>query len=228
MTTRTAEEAKQNYKSVMGGSLGALFHSLWQEVAWVHRRWHEYVALYGDKPSRVDLLIDAAPGFFWLVQDMLWEATLLHIARLTDPPGSARKPNLTIQRLYPLVNDALVAQRVKALTDATIAATAFCRDWRNRRIAHSDLSLAIDEHPAPVAAASREKVNTALSTIVEVLNAVTQHYTDTTSYFDLPGCPGDAVSLLYVIDDGLRVEAERRDRLKRGEVRPDDYRNRDL
>jgi hypothetical protein len=228
MTTRTPEEAKQNYIGVMGEPLGALFHSLWQEVAWVHRRWHEYVALYGDKPSRVDLLNNAAPGFFWLVQDMLWEATLLHIARLTDPPSSAGKPNLTIQRLYSLVNDAPVAPRVKTLTDTAISATAFCRDWRNRRIAHSDLSLALDEHPAPLAAASREKVDSALSAIVEVLNAVTQHYMDTTSYFDVPGYPGDAVSLLYVIDDGLRVEAERRDRLKRGEVRPDDYRNRDL
>lgn len=212
----------------MGEPLGALFHSLWQEVAWVHRRWREYVALYGDKASRVDLLNKAAPGFFWLVQGMLWEATLLHIARLTDPPSSAGKPNLTIQRLRPLVNDAAVARRVQTLTYTAINAAAFCRDWRNRRIAHSDLSLALDEHPAPLAAASREKVNAALTAIVEVLNAVTQHYMDTTSYFDVPGHVGDAVSLLYVIDDGLRVEAERQDRLKRGDVRPDDYRNRNL
>ena len=214
--------------SLMGEPLGAVFHSLWQEVAWLYRRWHEYVALYGDKPSRVDLLNDAAPGFFRVVQDTIWEATLLHIARLTDPPRSAGKENLTILRLAPLVSDAILAQRVKAQTDAAVNATAFCRDWRNRRIAHSDFGLALDGHSEPLAVASREKVNLALSAIVAVLDAVTQHYMDTTSIFDVAGYPGDVVSRLNVIDEGVRVEAERRGRLKRGEARPDDYRNRDI
>lgn len=228
MTTCTAEEARQTYKSAMGESLGALFHSLWQEVAWVHLRWHEYVVLYGDKPSRVALLNKAAPGFFRLVQDMLWEATLLHIARLTDAPCSAGKQNLTIQRLHSLVCDEHFAQCVKTLSDKAKGATEFCRDWRNRRIAHSDLSLALGEHPAPLAAADRDKVNTALSAIVEVLNAVSLHYMNSSSFFDIPEYPGHAVSLLYVVDDGLSVEAERRDRLKRREVGLDDYSNRNL
>jgi hypothetical protein len=230
MTTCTAEESKQNYKSAMGEPLGALFYSLWQEVAWVHLRWHEYVALYGDKPSRVALLNNSAPGFFRIVQDTLWEATLLHIARLTDAPCSAGKSNLTIQRLHDevRVRDANVAQRVKTLSDKAKVATEFCRDWRNRRIAHSDLSLALDENPTPLEAADRDKVNTALSAIVDVLNAVSLHYMNSSSFFDIHGYPGDVMSLLCIIDDGLRVEAERRDRLKRREVGPDDYSNRNL
>ena len=230
MTTCTAEESKQNYKSAMGDTLGALFHSLWQEVAWVHIRWHEYVALYGDKPSRVALLNNTAPGFFRLVQDTLWEATLLHIARLTDPPCSAGKKNLTVQRLQDevRVRDAHVAQQVKTLSEKAKVAAGFCRDWRNRRIAHTDLSLALDEHPVPLEAADRDKVNTALSAIVEVLNAVSLHYMNSSSFFDIPRYPGDAISLLYVIDDGLRVEAERRNRLTWLKVGPNDYSNRNL
>lgn len=228
MTTRTAEEAKENYITVMGEPLGSLFHSLWQEVAWLFLKWDNYVELFGSKPSRVDLLNEAAPGFFSIVQHTLWEAILLHIARLTDPPNSRGKANLTSQRLHALVSDAVAAQAVKALTDNAIAAASFCRDWRNRRIAHSDLSLAVDLHPVPLEAASREKVTLALNALVDVLNAVTQHYLDTSNVFDLPGYPGDAGSLLYVVDDGVRAKAERRDRLKRGEVRDDDFRHRDL
>lgn len=228
MSVRTAEEAKQNYIAVMGDPLGSLFHSLWQEVAWLFRRWDNYVELFASKPSRVDLLNEAAPGFFSIVQHTLWEAVLLHIARLTDPPNSAGKANLTIQRLHTLVGDASVAQNVKQLTEKAIAAASFSRDWRNRRIAHSDLSLAVDPHPEPLEPASREKVRLALSALVEVLNPVTQHYMDTSNVFDLPGYHGDAGSLLYVLDDGVRAEAERHDRLKRGEVRDDDFRRRDL
>lgn len=43
MSIRTAEEAKQNYIAVMGDPLGSLFHSLWQEVTWLYRRWDNYV-----------------------------------------------------------------------------------------------------------------------------------------------------------------------------------------
>jgi hypothetical protein len=228
MTTRTTDEAKANYIAVMGEPLGSLFHSLWQEVAWLFRKWDNYVELFGSKPSRVDLLNEAAPGFFSIVQDTLWEGILLHIARLTDPPNSAGKANLTTQRLHGLVGDAAVAGGIKALTDKAITAATFCRDWRNRRIAHSDLSLAVDPHPTPLEPASREKVKIALNALVDVLNAVSQHYMDTSNVFDLPGYHGDAGSLLYVLDDGVRAEAERRDRLKRSEVRDDDFRRRDL
>ncbi len=37
-----------------------------------------------------------------------------------------------------------------------------------------------------------------------------------------------AESLLYVIDDGLKADAERRDRMRRREVRPEDIEARDL
>lgn len=227
-TTRTADEAKWNYIAVMGEPLGLVFHALWQEVAWLHRKWDEYVELYGTKSSRVNLLNKAAPTFFRIVQDALWEESLLHIARLTDPPSSARKPNLTIQRLPALVADAEAAQRVKTLTEKAVEASAFCRDWRNRRIAHRDLNLALENGAIPLSPASREKVKLALNAIVDVLNAVTQPYMDSTNFFDVGGHAGGAVSLIYVIDDGLRAEAERRARHQQDEIRADDVRRRDL
>ena len=77
----------------MGEELGSLYHALWQEVVWLHTEWGEYVQLYGTKPSRIRLLNEAAPSFFRLVQDGLFETTVLKIARLTDPPKSLGKPN---------------------------------------------------------------------------------------------------------------------------------------
>jgi hypothetical protein len=227
MTTRTADEAKQDYIAAMGEPLGALFHSLWQELAWLYRKWDNYAQLYGSKASRVDLLNQSAPGFFRVAQDALWEAILLHIARLTDPPKSVGKPNLTMQRLHQMVSDATLSQEVKALTGKAIDAANFCRDWRNRRIAHSDLSLALDLHPIPLTPASQQQVAVALSCLVDVLNAVTRHYMGTTSVFDM-GWERDVGSLLYVLDDGLRAEVERQTRLERGEIRDDDWRPRDL
>jgi hypothetical protein len=225
---RTAEETKREYIERMGEPLGKLFHALWQEVAWLYSKWAEYVELFGEKPSRIELLNEAAPGFFRIVQDSLWEETILHIARLTDPPKSVGKENLTIQALPSLMNNNETAQSIAELVEVAVQASDFCRDWRNRRIAHRDLKLAIEEGIEPLKPASREKVKKALHSIADVLNAVTQHYTDSTTMFDMSGYSGGAMSLLYVLDDGLKAGKDRRERVRRGEIREGDLGPRNL
>lgn len=151
-TERTAEQAKADNVAAMGQSLGEQYTALWQELAWLYRVWGEYVDLYGTKPSRVDLLNRSAGGFFRVVQDALWEQVLLHIARLTDPAMSSGKTNLSIQSLLSVTDDKL-KDTVSKHVDEALRASAFCRDWRNRRIAHRDLDLALDRHPQALAPA---------------------------------------------------------------------------
>src|SRR5205807_6827029 len=98
-THRTPEETRNHYVSQMGGELGNLFYALWQEVAGLHNEWHEYVQLFGTNQSRIALMNEAAPAFFRIVQDELFDMTVLRIARITDPPKSAGKSNLTIRQL---------------------------------------------------------------------------------------------------------------------------------
>jgi len=60
-------------------------------------------------------------------------------------------------------------------------------------------------------------VKDALSTIVAVLNEIEIVYMDSQTFFEgVPGHPGGALSLLYVLDDGVTAEAERQERLKQG------------
>jgi hypothetical protein len=225
---KTAEEAKKEYIACMGEDLGRVFHALWQEVAWLYIKWGEYVDLFGKKPSRIELMNRAAPGFFRIVQDSLWEETILHIARLTDPPRTAGRDNLTIQRLPELIQDSQLLAKLSGLIKLAIQSTKFCRDWRNRRIAHTDLHLAIEDGINPLKPASRKLVKEALITLVNVLNAITQHYQDCESSFDVPACYGGGESLLYVIDDGLRADEERRKRIERGEYNKEDLATRDI
>lgn len=105
MTHRTADESKKHYIAAMGEALGAQFAELWQEVVYLHRKWGEYLVLFGTKPERLKILNAGAPVFFRMVQDVLWEETLLHIACLTDRPEVGKKTNLTIQNVPKLVTD---------------------------------------------------------------------------------------------------------------------------
>ncbi len=59
-STLTAEQAKAKNVLAMGEELGPIYDALWQQVAWLHRKWSEYVILFGTKESRVVLLNEAA------------------------------------------------------------------------------------------------------------------------------------------------------------------------
>jgi hypothetical protein len=225
---KTPEEVKKEYIDIMGEPLGKFFNALWQEVAWLYTKWNEYVALYGTKPSRIDLMNKAAPRFFRIVQDSLWEVTLLHIARLTDPPKSAGKDNLSIKRIPQLLSDQKLIKAVEAKIEIASQKSEFCRDWRNRRIAHRDLKLAIEEGINPLKPASRKMVKEALDSIADVLNIVTQYYKESTTIFDAPNDSGGGESLLYVIDDGLKWDEEKTKRIQRGDIREEDYQVRDI
>ena len=218
---RTPEEARTEHIRVMGEELGSLYDVLWQEVAGLHGKWSEYVALFGTRESRVDLLNQAAPSFFRIVQDSLWEDVLLHIARLTDPPKSAGKSNLTVQLLTSAVDHPETKVAVAGLIAKAQLDAEFCRDWRNRRLAHRDLHLALARSAEPLQPASRKKVDEALQAITGVLNAVANHYLDSTTFFDSEA--DGVLSLLHVLDSGLNAERAMRERIKSGYFDPTDF-----
>ena len=211
----------------MGNSLGEVYHSLWQDVALLHVKWGEYVQLYGTRPERVDLLNSAARSFFKVVHDALWSNILLGIARLVDPPKSAGKENLTI-RLLPKAVHPSISAKVDCLTNRAVEASQFCTDWRNRRIAHRDLAVVMRESSKPLEITNRAKVRAALASIVAVLNAVELHYLKSNTCFTALPYPDDAEQLLYILDDGLKMEKLRRKRSMNGEFDPKDFEIREL
>jgi hypothetical protein len=206
----------------MGPTLGTVFFELRNECVMLHWKWQEFVTLFGTKTERIELLNDAAGLFFWIVQDTLWDDVLLRIARITDPPRSAGRDTLSLQRL-PLLVATTFRGQVEALLQDCLTKCTFARDWRNRRIAHTDLVLAVQQMSAtPLASASRQNVKDALHAIVKLLNAVQEHYARSESMYELHP-PGNAESLLCVLRDGLQVEARRIERLDSGNWNPDDF-----
>jgi hypothetical protein len=225
---RTAAEARAEYERIMGVELGALYSLLWQELAWIHSRWAEYVVLFGTSPERVALLNETAPSFCRLIQDSLWDGVLLHIARLTDPATSFGKPNLSLLALINLIDRPATKAKVKTLVQASLVSAAFARDWRNRNIAHKDLQLALANPSQPLAQASRALVAKALEDLAAVLNCIALDYLNSTSFFEGGPEAGGALELLYVLDDGLAIRRGKRARLEAGEYNAADFQHRNL
>lgn len=224
----TAEQPQARSVQVMGQELGETYEALWQEIVWLHSKWAEYAALYGTKESRVALLNKAAPRFARLIQDTLWEDIVLHIARLTDPPKSASKHNLTIQSLAPHIGDSATRGKVEELVARAIEQAEFCRDWRNRHLAHRDLHLALPRGAEPLKTGSRQSVREILQTLDQTLDTISSRYLGSTTYFEFDAAAGGALSLLHVVHDGLKVEEARRERLRQGRMEPDDYKPEDI
>lgn len=223
----TADDVKQKYIEKLGNNLGSLFNELENELASLYMKWEEYVELFGKTPSRIDLLNQSAPVFFKIVQDSLWEDILLHLARLTDPPKSAGKDNLTLRCLPSLVDVKIMETITNQIIDAE-EKTNFCRDWRNRHIAHRDLKLVIDKHAEPLKPASRAKVKDALESFTKILNTISEYYMKSIIAFDSIIGSGGAEELLYVLDDGIKVDVERRKRIEAGKYLPEDLVDRNL
>src|SRR5437870_12307148 len=129
----TGQELEQRNIAVMGDALGKQYTALFHEVAALHLYWKEFLELFGTNDKRIDRLNRAAPGFFRMLQEQQFETNMLHMARLTDPPKSVGKANLTIRNLPDIVSDEGLKQQLIALVDEVKTKTAFCRDWRNRR-----------------------------------------------------------------------------------------------
>jgi hypothetical protein len=195
---------------------------LWAECTHLHMTWKEYVVLFGTSEENVDLLNRAAPAFSKMIQDALWENVLMHLCRLIDSRSTLGKENLTIRRLPELISGSLKIEVEQAISDV-LKSCDFAKDWRNRRISHSDLDLSMGASSQPLADASRAKVREALKGLCKVLNLVEGHYTDSTVMYDFIEPRGGSKSLLYVLKNGIRADAARRKRLIEGCPEPNDF-----
>ena len=216
--TQSAVEAKKANIAKMGEPLGEMYSALWQEVATIHFHWKEYVELFGANSERIALLNDVAPFFFRMIQDGLWETSLLHLTRLTDPAVTRvrkeEKTNLTVRALPELIDDANLKANVTKLVNDAVEATGFSRDWRDRRIAHRDLKLALEQPTTALAEGSRADVKKALEALAAVLNALARHYLKSETRFDMAATHGGAVSLLHVLEIGMQERRAAQKRLE--------------
>ena len=132
-------------------------------------RLKEFEQLFGNT-VRVALLNRVGGPLFADLQRILWDDLLLRITRLTDPPKTAGKDNLTIQRMPELLGSGDLPGKVQEQVDVAVHAAAFARSHRNQRISHRDLVYAIGDSELP--STSLSQIRRALDTVYAVLKIV--------------------------------------------------------
>lgn len=219
----TGDEMKQRNIDTMGDVLGTQYSALFHEFTVLNLYWKEFIELFGTNDKRIARMNQSAPGFFQMLKEQQFETNMSHLARLTDPPKSAGKDNLTVCSLPELVADpGLKAELKKHVADIK-QKTRFCRDWRNRRFAHHDLLLATqDSEATPLAPATKENIVTALTAISNILNVMERHYYRGGCSFDAIAAHNGANTLLYLLGFGIMGRDKLIKRIERGHFTGDD------
>lgn len=182
-----SEALKREYQDKLGEDFGTVLYEVQNDWLTGLVRLKEYRVLFSDHDV-VELLNAAGGGFMWDVQQVLWHDLLLHVTRLTDPATMGPHRNLSVQALPPycerpeLQTDYPELQtEVQTLVNRAVAAAEAPRDWRNRRISHTDLGLAIDPDADSLASTSLRQVQAALdavhAVIQTIVNRVVKHET---------------------------------------------------
>ncbi|MDE2875404.1 MAG: hypothetical protein OXQ93_08190 [Gemmatimonadota bacterium] len=159
---------KEDYIAALGEEFGRAFHEVWKEWigAWIR---HEELKEIGS-PEGIGYLNSVAPQFFTDVQRLFWNDLMLYVSRLTDKSKGALK----LQSLEGfLKDDPGLRKRVRGHREAAGKAAIPARDWRNRRIAHSDRRLATGDPSAnPLPTVQMETCKEALDHVHKALEAI--------------------------------------------------------
>ncbi|MCW2064805.1 UNVERIFIED_ORG: hypothetical protein M2420_000124 [Stenotrophomonas maltophilia] len=198
------DEVRSEYISSMGQELGASFYELYRKLVELHVLWQQYRQLFGGDPDTVHLLNRTSGLFFKIVQDELWDSVLLGVSRMTDPPTTGKKKNLTIQSLPPLISDTGLQGEVQNLCDKSLVAAEFAREHRNKRIAHQDHDYLSNRNSDPLNGISRASVEKMLAALRAVLNRLDLHFRDSEFMYED-----------FVDESGARLLVQKLRRLER-------------
>jgi hypothetical protein len=226
MTLKTDKQIREMHIKAMGSDLGKIYNELMNDVVWLHVKWSQYRQLFGKSPARIELLNATAGTFFYVIQNILMDDVLLHLARLTDKPKSCGKKNLSILTMANLISIPILTVEVKKLAEIAYMKCKNAREWRNRRIAHHDFHDAMVSIDESLPGISRDYIETALDAIRVTLNRIENHFFYSEVWYqDTSLGPLDGDSLITYLQTGYKAEQEKLERLRNGQPLREDFEN---
>jgi hypothetical protein len=152
-----------------------VYEFLTKEVTWLHARWVIFEQLYNKSPLRLELLNEAAPSFFHLLQDMMFDDMLLWLSRLTDP--APRKASLLqLQKRLESHGNAKLAAETKIVLEKLIKTVEAIRAQRDNHIAHYSLEQAVGSKVTKLPDVDYQSILQSLSIVREYMNLIEAHY----------------------------------------------------
>ena len=187
-----------------------VFEHIKELLTHLNIRWIIYKQMYGTNVYRVELLNNTASNVFsefqWLVMDNM----ILSLSKLTDPAKMRGNWNLSLPYLHEEIinlNEVQLSEELGEILEELNNSVENFRKIRNKRIAHTDLAVAIDDN-SPLPGVSRADITRALELVMDFLNKIELHYFDSTTRYDMTILPlkNDGRALLICLQKALAYE----------------------
>ena len=163
----------------MPATVDEVFQELNTEITWLHARWIMYRQLFAHSLQRIDLLNECASTFFYTIQDVLLGDVQIALSKLTDPPTTFGHDNLSLEQLQRRVEahgEAGLQPTLRQILDDLNQKCLPFRTWRNRRLAHLDLTTAMRSTLNPLPDISRQMIEEALELVRKYMNTIQTFY----------------------------------------------------
>src|SRR5262245_52385386 len=201
--------ATQTTTSAMPAAVFEVFDALRDETFSIHARWICYRQLFGTSERRFQMINECASTFFYFIHETLVEGVQISLTKLSDPAKTGAHENLSLEQLQSRLEahvDQALAHRTRPLLDIIHSRCDPFRTWRNKKLAHLDLSTALKLTVNPLAGISRQMVEDALSCVCDYLNAIEQHYFGNSSLYSELIMSDDGNTLVLFLKRGLRYK----------------------
>jgi hypothetical protein len=167
------------YLRVLGPDLGAIYQALCDDVSWLHFKWKQYRILFAESEERIEILNKVGGTFFFIIQEVLHDDGLIHIARLIDRKDHGPdKEHLSLLQLASAVKIKApeIYFEISRLVKQARKKGRFVDDWRNLRLAHTSLDVAVGRGPQALPGVAREQIEAFMSALRDVLNKIPNHF----------------------------------------------------
>ncbi len=193
------------------GAFRAKFTVLDLEVIDLHFALLYFSQLFGN-PETVDVLRRPAPIVFRHIQRTMVHSIILALRRLVDPPRSGGHDNVSLLSLAEDVEDDESRNVLTNAHDELTDVTHHLKQWRDRKLAHNDLTFLTNEKYA-LQAVRNDELARAAEIVADCLNYFYGRYGNRTVLYENCVSQKDGDSLLFYLRYGLHSWEE--DRINR-------------
>lgn len=202
-----------NIEGPMRPKVKEVFEPLRYEVAWLHAKWAIYSQLYCRGNEQLAFLDAMAPGFFVVVKDSLENELIVGLCRLIEKAKTGRNHNLTLARL----KESLSCEREREFRGSFSArferlrrSCAPLREWRNRRLAHSDYPTVTGEVQASLPEIPWQTIDEALAEVRTLMNLVQRRFLDSEFHYESFTDLDDGEMIVFYLREAQKYEEEMR------------------
>jgi hypothetical protein len=189
-----------------------VFDQIKRELTVIHYRWTLYLQIFGTNPDRINIANRTASNVFAELQWLLIDYMVLALSKLTDPASMRRIGNLSFAYLIDSIRSQGASELASELEGMLKELCGKCEEFRqirNKRIAHNDLVVALDDGTSPLPGVSREQVEQVLESARAIANKVELFFRESQTIYQDVIIPltNDGRALLIWLQKGLAYKA---------------------